>query len=253
MNLFDLTGKKAIVVGAAKETGLCFAMAKGLSMAGADIVIADVSDRLDKTIEMAGGAKAGFYGVRMNLLDIDDMERGFRDALDITGGRVDILLNGGGLQHREPAIDFAWDQWEKIMQVNLGAVFRMCQLAGKVMIAQGQGKIINVASVNAFLGGNIIPAYSCSKGGVVQLTRALSNEWISLGVNVNAIVPGFMETEFTLGLRQMAQVNEITPRIPAGKWGKPTDLQGAAIFLASAASNYVSGTTLAVDGGYLGH
>lgn len=253
MDLFDLKGKKAIVTGAAKETGLCFAMAQGLNRAGAEIVIMDVSDRLDKTLELAGGAAAGYHGVKANLMDNDDIARGFDEALGILGGRVDILVNGAGMQYRCPAIEYPMDKWNQILQVNLSSFFRLSQLAGKIMIAQGKGKIINVASMNSFLGGNIIPAYACSKGGVIQMTRALSNEWVELGVNVNAIAPGFMETELTIDLRNMEQAKEITTRIPIKRWGKPTDLQGATIFLASAASDYVSGIIIPVDGGYLGH
>ena len=171
--------------------------------------------------------------------------------MEIFGGRLDILLNGAGTQYRCPAAEFPAEQWERLIGINLSAMFYMCQLAGRIMLRQNAGKIINIASMNSFRGGHIVPAYSASKGGVVQLTRALSNEWMPRGIQVNAIAPGFMETELSHDMMVSEVGQAITKRIPAGRWGRPSDLDGVTLFLASEASNYVSGNVIQVDGGYL--
>lgn len=254
MNMFDLTGKKAIVTGAARETGLCYAMAKALNEAGAKIVILDISkDRMEKTIEMSGGAAAGYYGVVTNLCDPEDLKRGFEEAIQILGGRLDILVNGAGTQFRADAVEFPAEKWDFVLDINLTSIFRLSQLAGKLMLKQGGGKIINVASMNAFLGGWRVPAYAASKGGVAQLTKALSNEWMGRGINVNAIAPGYMRTELSRDLVESEQGKDIEKRIPAHRFGNPSDLGGATVFLASPASDYISGVILPVDGGYLGN
>lgn len=167
-------------------------------------------------------------------------------------GSVDILVNNAGTIRRAPAVDYSEKDWADVLGVNLDAVFRLCQLAGRRMIEQGSGKIINIASMLSFQGGVLVPAYAASKGAVAQLTKALANEWASKGVNVNAIAPGYMETQNTAQLR--ADTNRsraILDRIPAGRWGAPEDVAGAAVFLASPASDYIHGHVLAVDGGWL--
>ncbi|MCI9609250.1 MAG: SDR family oxidoreductase [Oscillibacter sp.] len=249
--LFDLTGKKAIVTGASRKTGLCFAQAQALRKAGAEVVLMGGSpENLAQMEKMTGGAN-GYHIVYADLLKSGDRERAFQESMRIFGGQLDILVNGAGAQHRCPAAEFPPEQWERLIGVNLSAMFYLCQLAGRVMLRQGSGKIINIASVNSFLGGQIVPAYAASKGGVVQLTKALSNEWMPYGIQVNAIAPGFMETELSRDRMVSALGAEITKRIPARRWGKPEDLQGLTIFLASRASDYVSGTVIQADGGYL--
>ena len=250
MELFDLSGKKAIVTGAANENGLCFSMASGLVEAGATVVLMDISDKIFDTAKAAGGEKAGFHAVKADFLDNSEIERGFNDAMEILGG-IDILVNGAGTLYRQPAVDYPIDKWNEILQVDLSSVFVMSQLAGREMIKNGSGKIINIASMNSFRGGITVLAYTSAKGGVMQLTKALSNEWMPLGVNVNAIAPGFMETEMSVNLRQLDKTQEIPKRIPAGRWGLPSDVKGAAIFLASPASDYISGAIIPVDGGFL--
>jgi 2-deoxy-D-gluconate 3-dehydrogenase len=249
---FSLEGKKAIVTGAAKTTGLCYGMATALHDAGAAVTLFDVSDGAAQLAESLGGAANGYYAVKADLCDPVSREAGFAKAVELLGGRLDILLNGAGLQYREDAIDFPADKWDVIINVNLSSMFYMCQLAARVMRNQkGGGKIINVASMTSFVASRRIPAYTASKGGVMQLTKALSNEWCGMGINVNAIAPGYMETELTANMINTEQGKAHTARIAAGRWGKPEDLRGSVVFLASPASDYVSGAILPVDGGYL--
>jgi 2-deoxy-D-gluconate 3-dehydrogenase len=182
---------------------------------------------------------------RAQALDLVDR------AVEVLGG-LDILINSAGAQRRSPAEEFSLEDWDDVLAVNLEALWIVAQAAGKLMLAQGGGKIINVASVQSFLGGVTVPAYAASKGGVAQLTKALCNEWAGQGVNVNAIAPGYMATEMTAALVGNPEREPmILARIPAGRWGRPDDLKGAVLFLASAASDYVHGTILRVDGGFL--
>jgi 2-deoxy-D-gluconate 3-dehydrogenase len=168
-------------------------------------------------------------------------------------GSIDILVNNAGMIRRGPAVDFTVADWDDVLAANLTSVFRLCQSAGRHMLAQGSGKIINIASLLSFQGGITVPSYAAAKGGVAQLTKALANEWAAKGVQVNAIAPGYMETGNTEALRKdPARSRQILERIPAGRWGSPQDVAGAAIFLASPASNYINGHILAVDGGWLG-
>ena len=251
MNAFSLAGKKAIVTGGAKKTGLCYGMAVALHDAGAESVILDANSQVENTVAELGGAKSGYHAVVANLLDLNDLSNGFQQAISALGGRLDILVNGAGLQYRCPSEEFPEDAWDRIMGVNIKGVFFMSQLAGKVMLKQGKGKIINIASTNSFIGLRNMPAYVSSKGGVKQLTMALSSEWSGRGINVNAIAPGYMDTEMSKDLQQMEQGKQLTKRIPMGRWGHPEDLMGTVVFLASSASDYISGVTLPVDGGHL--
>jgi 2-deoxy-D-gluconate 3-dehydrogenase len=167
--------------------------------------------------------------------------------------RLDMLINNAGTIRRAPAADYSEDAWEFVIEVNLSSVFRLSQLAGRHMIERGTGKIVNIASLLSFQGGITVPAYAASKGGVAQLTKALANEWAGRGVNVNAIAPGYMKTDNTAALRRDETRNrQIIERIPAGRWGEPMDLAGAAVFLSSAASDYVNGHVLVIDGGWMG-
>lgn len=251
--MFKLNGKKAIVTGGAR--GLCYSIAEGLHDAGAEIVLIDINrENLENAAEALGKEGPKVHYVVGDLSKLDGLHSVYQEALEKLGGRVDILLNGAGLQYRCKAEDFPLDKWKLILDINLSAVFVLAQLAGRTMLKQGSGRIINIASMTSFFGSEMVPAYTASKGGVMQITKALSNEWAGRGVNVNAIAPGYMETALTADMKEKNpdQYEEITNRIPARRWGKPEDLQGIAVFLASDASNYISGAIIPVDGGYLG-
>lgn len=252
MRLFSLEGKKAIVTGGAR--GLCNGIAQAFHDAGAEVVLLDVLDAVHESAQKMAESGPVVHAVQGDLSDTEHLEALFNTCKEKLYGRVDILLNGAGIQFRSPAIDFPEDRWRKIIDINLNAVFFLSQLAGRTMITQNYGKIINIASMCSFFGSVMIPAYTASKGAVMQLTKALSNEWASYGVNVNAIAPGYMATELTANMKKVnpQQYEEITNRIPAKRWGNPEDLQGLAVFLASDASSYISGATIPVDGGFLG-
>lgn len=250
MNLFDLTGKKAVVTGATR--GLGRGIAEGLMEAGAEVVIiGSSSSALDVAAEFsAKGFKC--HGVAADLSKRDAPKKGFDDSLAALGGTIDILINAAGIQRRHFSEDFPIEDWDAVIEVNLSATFMLCQLAAKSMIKNGGGKIVNIASMLSFFGGYTVPAYAASKGGVAQLTKALSNEWTSKGINVNAIAPGYMATEMNTALiNDEGRNTEILGRIPAKRWGTPEDMKGVAIFLSSSASDYLSGSVIPVDGGYL--
>ncbi|MEG0914077.1 MAG: glucose 1-dehydrogenase [Oscillospiraceae bacterium] len=251
MDNFSLHGKKAIVTGGAR--GLCYDIAKAFHQAGAEVVLIDMSESVSDAAKALGTTDAPAWGIQGDLTDAEDRERMVNEAVQKMG-RVDILLNGAGIQFRCAAENFPEDRWDSIINVNLSALFKFTQKVGKLMLENGSGKIINIASMCSFFGSVMIPAYAASKGGVAQVTKALSNEWAGRGVNVNAIAPGYMNTQLTADMKEKnpKQYEEITGRIPAGRWGKPEDLQGIAVFLASAASDYISGAVIPVDGGYLG-
>ena len=249
---FSLEGRKAIVTGGAK--GLCNKMAQALHDAGTEVVLLDILDSVFESADIMEASGAPVHAVKGDLSDFSSLNSIYNACLDKLNGRVDILLNGAGIQYRCPAADFPQDRWQKILDINLSAVFYMCQAAGNTMLNQHYGKIINISSMTSFFGSVLIPAYSASKAGVSQITKALSNEWASQGINVNAIAPGYMATELTQNMKEVnpAQYNEITSRIPMGRWGKPEDLSGLVVFLASDASAYISGAVIPVDGGFLG-
>lgn len=246
---FDLTGKRAIVTGGAQ--GLSKKMAEGLMEAGATVVIIDISPKLGDTV--AEFEKAGYEcrGVKANIALQEDRERAFEESLHILGG-LDILVNGAGIQRRHKSEEFPLEDWNLVLDINLTAVFSLCQMAAREFIKQGGGKIINIASMISFFGGYTIPAYAASKGGVAQLTKAFSNEWAAYNINVNALAPGYMDTEMNSALlADEVRNSEITARIPAHRWGSGEDMKGPLIFLASDASSYLSGAIIPVDGGYL--
>jgi len=252
LDLFSLKGKTAIVTGAAKTTGLCYGMAVALHDAGAKVVLMDVSSEVHDLAKSLGGAGNNYFSVDANIAQQESREAAFSKALELLGGRLDILVNGAGIQFRSDAVDFPEDKFRSIIDINMSSLFFMCQAAGKIMIKQGSGKIINIASMTSFVASRRVVAYAASKGGVMQLTKALSNEWAGKGINVNAIAPGYMDTEMTANMINTEQGKAHTARIPMGRWGKPDDLKGVTVFLASAASDYISGAIVPVDGGYLG-
>ncbi len=247
-NLFSLEGKVALVTGA--NTGLGQGIALALAESGADIAAAGfVAPAETEAKVRALGRK--FISIDANLSSIEPVERVVNET--VTGlGRIDILVNNAGLIRRANAVEFSEKDWDDVMNVNIKAAFFMCQAAGRRMIDQRGGKIINIASMLSFQGGIRVPSYTASKSGIAGITRLLANEWASKGINVNAIAPGYMATDNTAQLRaDEARSSEILGRIPAGRWGEPSDLAGAAVFLASAASDYVNGAVLPVDGGWL--
>lgn len=250
MNIFDISGKKAIVTGAA--TGLGHGMAVGLLENGAEVVIIDIAPQ---TPEVAAELrKQGYaaHGIVADLSDADTLEATFQEALSLLGGRIDILIPAAGVQRRHKAEEFPVADWDLVTRINLDVVFRLNQLAGREMLKQGSGKIINIASMLSYFGGFTVCAYAASKGAVAQLTKALSNEWAGRGVNVNALAPGYMDTAMNVNLINDAARNEaISKRIPKGRWGTPKDMQGVVVFLSSSASDYINGAVIPVDGGYL--
>lgn len=250
MDLFDLTGRTAIVTGGTR--GLGRGMTEGLAEAGAKVMILASGESVFAAAEEMRAGGLDVQGMRCDLFDPAQVEAVFARAVEALGGRLDILVNNAGVQRRHPAEDFPAEDWDAVIRVNLSAVFQLCQLAGRVMLRQGRGKIINMASMLSYFGGFTVPAYAASKGAVAQLTKALTNEWAARGVCVNAIAPGYMATEMNTALIHDEGRNaEISARIPMHRWGTPDDLKGVAVFLASRASDYLSGAVIPVDGGYL--
>jgi 2-deoxy-D-gluconate 3-dehydrogenase len=249
LNSFQLAGRTAIVTGC--NTGLGQGMALALAQAGADIVGVNQSAPTETMTQVqALGRK--FLDVRKDLSDTAALPAIVQEGLTLTG-RIDILVNNAGIIRREDAINFTESDWDDVVNLNLKNVFFLAQAAARQFIAQGTGgKIVNIASMLSFQGGVRVPAYTASKSGVMGITRALANEWAKHGINVNAIAPGYMATANTAALQADPVRNAaIMDRIPAGRWGTPADLAGPVVFLASPASDYVNGYTVAVDGGWL--
>lgn len=248
-NAFQLAGKVAIVTGC--DTGLGQGMARALAAAGADIVGVNVSAPTD-TIAQIEGLGRRFLDLRANLSDISCIAGLVEQALGVAG-HVDILVNNAGIIRREDALKFSEKDWDDVIDLNLKTVFFFSQAVARQYIAQGTGgKIVNVASMLSYQGGVRVPSYTASKSGVMGITRLMANEWAAQRINVNAIAPGYMATNNTAALRADDNRNAaILERIPAGRWGTPDDLAGPVVFLASQASDYVNGYTLAVDGGWL--
>lgn len=251
MNLFDIKGKKAIVTGGTR--GLGYGIAEGYLEAGAQVVIVGTSDKVYDVAEDFRNRGFNCQGVKGNLGVREEVYAVFNQCLEKLGGDVDILLTAHGIQRRHSAEEFPVEEWDEVLNVNLTSIFILCQEAGKIMLKKGYGKIITIASMNSFFGGQTIPAYAAAKGGVALLTKELTNDWLGRGVNVNAIAPGYMATEMNKALMdpENPRFKSISERIPAGRWGTGEDMKGTAIFLASHASDYVSGAVIPVDGGYL--
>jgi 2-deoxy-D-gluconate 3-dehydrogenase len=246
--LFDLTGRVAIVTGA--NTGIGQGLAIALGEAGADVALVGRTPA-EETAERvrAGGRRAAIIGA--DLSSIAPVQEIVDRTLAELGG-VDILVNNAGIIRRANALEFSEEDWDAVIDTNLKSVFFLCQAAARHMVAKGRGKIVNIASMLSFQGGIRVPSYTASKSGVAGLTKLLANEWAGKGINVNAIAPGYIATNNTAALQADEVRNrQIIERIPAGRWGQPSDLSGAVVFLASDASDYIQGHILAVDGGWL--
>ena len=252
LDAFRLDGKVALVTGASR--GLGAAMACALASVGAELALHANEHPATATAERI--ATSGGRPSTLLTADLSDRSAADRVVNETLArhGRIDILVNNAGIIRRRPAAQHSDDEWDAVIEVNLTNAFRMCRAVGRCLLDRQQpGKIINVASLLSFQGGITVPGYAAAKGGLMQLTKALANEWASHGINVNAIAPGYMQTDNTLALREDPQRSrQILERIPAGRWGTPDDLGGAAIFLASRASDYVHGHVLVVDGGWMG-
>ena len=246
-------GQVAIVTGAGKGSGgLGRAIAMRLAAGGAKLMVSDVDAKVAESAgEIASETGAATLAFAGSLAVEDNVKQMVAQAMQ-AWGRIDILINNAGTIRRTPAVDFSEDDWATVIEVNLSSVFRLSQAAGRHMIEQGSGKIVNIASLLSFQGGITVPAYTASKSGVAGLTKALANEWAKHNINVNAIAPGYISTDNTTALRTDETRNrQILERIPAGRWGNPDDLAGAAVFLSSAASDYMQGHILTVDGGWM--
>jgi len=249
LDSFGLSGKTALVTGSSRGLGAGIALA--LAEAGAQVALHGSQSVPQATQNLIANTGARSIALCGDVSDVSACSR-LIDQVMAAFGRIDILVNNAGTIRRAPAADHSIEDWNTVLATNLTSVFRLTQAAGKHMLAQGSGKVINIASMLTFQGGVFVPSYAAAKGGVGQLTKAFANEWASKGINVNAIAPGYMETDNTAALRKDPdRSRQILERIPAGRWGLPADLAGAAVFLASAASDYVHGHILAVDGGWL--
>jgi 2-deoxy-D-gluconate 3-dehydrogenase len=250
IDAFKLSGKVALVTGG--NRGLGQGMAIALAQAGADVAVTSRSGKASETlttIESTGQRGASFAADFSN----PDVATGLVTQVVAEFGRLDILVNNAGTIRRAPALEYSGEDWDFVLNVNLNSIWALSQAAARQMVEQGDGgKIVNIASVLSFQGGITVPAYTASKHALAGLTKALANEWSSLGINVNAIAPGYMATDNTEALRNdPTRSRQILERIPVGRWGKPEDLAGVVVFLASDACNYVHGQVLAVDGGWL--
>jgi 2-deoxy-D-gluconate 3-dehydrogenase len=249
LEAFALTNLKAIVTGGGG--GIGSALAEALYAAGADVAIIGRSDSINSAAVQIGSPERPVITVQANLSDRKALAQAFDEAVGKLGG-IDILVPCHGIVKAGDSVEYDLDTWDETVDSNLNSVFQLCQLAGRRMIAQGHGKIITIASMLSFSGGLKAAAYAASKGGVAQLTKALANEWAAKGVNVNAIAPGYIRTKLNQHIWKDPVRNEqILARLPSARWGDPTDMKGAVVFLASSASDYVHGIVLPVDGGWL--
>lgn len=248
--MFSVEGKKCIVTGGAQ--GLSKGMAEGLLENGAEVVLIDVQkEKLEKVVEEYNQMGYKAYGIAGNLADRTEIDRIFNEAMELLGGHLDVLIPAAGIQRRHLPEEFPVDEWNLVMKINLDHVFLMIQKALNVMLKQPTGgKIINIASMVSWFGGTTVPAYTASKGAVTQLTKSLAVDCAGRGININALAPGYMDTEMCANMTQ-ARKDETTLRIPQGRWGTPEDMKGPVIFLASAASDYLNGAVIPVDGAYL--
>ncbi|TRM70586.1 hypothetical protein BD626DRAFT_544857 [Schizophyllum amplum] len=256
LDLFSLAGKKALVTGGTRGIGA--AMAIALAEAGADIclVMREPAPGTQPTMSTPDAIRALGRRVEIvhcDLADLTAVKGIFEKALAAMGGEIDILINCAGIQRRAPAVDFSEQDWDDVINVNLKSVWLLAQQAGRHMVPRRRGKIINICSLVTFQGGLTVPAYAAAKGGLGNLTKALSNEWAAHNIQVNGICPGYIATDMNEKLlKDPVRLRQISERIPAGRWGDPKDFAGPVVFLASDACQYVSGELLLVDGGWMG-
>ena len=244
-----MKGKNALVTGSSRGIGAGIAVA--LAEAGANVALHGSRSVPEETKQQIAKLDVRSVALVGDVASVDDCQRLVDETVEGLGS-IDILVNNAGIIRRAPAAEYSAEDWEAVINVNLNSVFRLTQYAGRKMLAQGSGKVINIASLLTFQGGITVPAYAAAKGGVGQLTKAFANEWAAKGVQVNAIAPGYFATDNTEALQANPERSrQILERIPANRWGLPEDLGGAAVFLASVASNYVNGHILVVDGGWL--
>lgn len=250
--MFDLTGKKALVTGGSRGMGR--SIAEAYHEMGAEVVIIATSDKvMDVAKEIASDGKAPVHGVVADLSDRDQLKRAFNEAVGLLGGRLDILFNNAGINRNHTCSDFTEEDFDLIRKVNYDAVFLLSQLAGNLMIKQNYGRIINMASLLSVIGGRMSLGYAAAKGGVVQMTKAMSNEWAKHNVTVNCIAPGYMNTDMNKEYcADLSRSGHLLARIPVGRWGVADDIKAASVFLASEEAGYVTGVMLPVDGGFLG-
>jgi len=254
--LFSLAGKNVLITGASRGIGAACAIA--LAEAGASICLVQrpPSEDVEPNVKTLNAILALGVTAKTVYCDLDDMDavkHVFQTALDVMGGQIHILVNCAGIQRRWPSVDFPESDWDKVLDVNLKAVWLLCQAAGRHMIPLRRGKIINFCSLLTFQGGLTVPAYAAAKGALGQVTKALSNEWSQHNIQVNGICPGYIATDMNEKLlNDPVRLRQISERIPAGRWGEPKDFAGPVVFLASDASQYVCGELLVVDGGWMG-
>jgi 2-deoxy-D-gluconate 3-dehydrogenase len=249
LKLFDLTGQRAIVVGGAGDLG--FSILEGLLEAGASAVAIDISAKVKAMSASLREKGYEVHGLEVDVTDRTAIKKSVSDSAQLLGGDIDILVNAAGIQRRAPSEDFSERDWDDVLSVNLTAAFIYSQQVARGMIAKKRGKIIHVSSIMSHFGGITIPAYAASKGGLSQLTKALSNDWAAKGICVNAIAPGYIDTQLNTALiSDEKRSTEVLMRTPVKRWGVPADMKGVVIFLASTASDFVTGTVIPVDGGY---
>ena len=247
---FNVAGKCCIVTGGAQ--GLSRGMAEGLLENGCRVVLMDIQeDKLKEVVDEYRGMGYEAYGVSGNLADREDLTRMFEDAMKLVGGRLDVLIPAAGIQRRHLPEEFPVEEWDLVRKINLDHVFLMIQKALKIMLKQPEGgKIITIGSMVSWFGGTTVPAYTASKGAVTQLTKSIAVDCAGRNININALAPGYMDTEMCANMTQERK-DETSKRIPAVRWGTPEDMKGPVLFLASAASDYLNGAVIPVDGGYL--
>lgn len=251
LNQFKLKGKNSLVTGGAGDLGK--AMAQALAEAGSRVVILDSSEATFSVAQDLADQGLSVSALKCDVRDRIQVRQTFAEAVRNMDGSIDILVNSAGVQRRHASEVFPEADWDEVIEVNLDATFFFCQLAAQNMIKNGGGKIINVSSIMSLFGGSTIPAYAASKGGVAQLTKALSNDWAPKGICVNAIAPGYMDTQMNTAIRpESTRYAEIMNRIPMGRWGFGDEMKGIVVFLASSASDYVTGAVIPIDGGYSG-